>query len=103
MYVHTYIHTYMYTILNVRVRAPEIRGEEQKFISRKTLIQALTISVAPMIPTLCTVAVVGIEFALGRPLLASTTFTLVSLLNTSRVALKLLPAAIKSLSDVGGC
>ncbi|XP_077987408.1 ATP-binding cassette sub-family C member 5-like [Glandiceps talaboti] len=76
-----------------------IRVEERKFLEKAAYVQSVGISLGPIVANIATVLTITVLLQTGHNLTASTAFTLVSVFNTLRVVIAVVPWVIKVLAE----
>ncbi|XP_046559479.1 LOW QUALITY PROTEIN: ATP-binding cassette sub-family C member 5-like [Haliotis rubra] len=78
----------------------DIRSKERGVLEKAAYVQSLSTSVASMVPVFSSVITFITYVATGNELTAAKAFTFVSLLNSMRFSLGVMPYAIKALAEV---
>ncbi|XP_048247431.1 ATP-binding cassette sub-family C member 5-like isoform X1 [Haliotis rufescens] len=78
----------------------DIRSTERRVLEKGAYVQSLSTSIAGMVPVFSSVITFIAYVASGNELTAAKAFTFVSLLNSMRFSLGVLPYAIKALAEV---
>ncbi|XP_077987351.1 ATP-binding cassette sub-family C member 5-like [Glandiceps talaboti] len=76
-----------------------IRAEERTFLEKAAYVQSIGFSLGQIVSTLATVLTITVLLQIGHNLTASTAFTLVSVFNTLRMVISVVPWAIKILAE----
>ncbi|XP_053092755.1 ATP-binding cassette sub-family C member 5 [Pangasianodon hypophthalmus] len=77
----------------------KVRSEERKILEKGSLVQSLTIGVAPIVVVIASVCTFTLHMALGNDLTAAQAFTVVAVFNSMTFALKITPLAVRGLSE----
>uniref|UniRef100_A0A3B3QHS8 Si:ch211-221f10.2 n=1 Tax=Paramormyrops kingsleyae TaxID=1676925 RepID=A0A3B3QHS8_9TELE len=79
--------------------ARRVRTEERRILEWAGYVQSLTVGVAPVVVVIASVCTFTLHMALGYDLTAAQAFTIVAVFNSMTFALKVMPLAVRSLSE----
>ncbi|KAL0973606.1 hypothetical protein UPYG_G00207060 [Umbra pygmaea] len=77
----------------------KVRSKEKGILESAGYVQSLTVGVAPIIVVIASVCTFTLHMALGYDLTAAQAFTVVAVFNSMTFALKVMPLAVRSLSE----
>uniref|UniRef100_A0A3B3QF07 ATP-binding cassette sub-family C member 5 n=1 Tax=Paramormyrops kingsleyae TaxID=1676925 RepID=A0A3B3QF07_9TELE len=80
-------------------RVQQVRTEERRILEWAGYVQSLTVGVAPVVVVIASVCTFTLHMALGYDLTAAQAFTIVAVFNSMTFALKVMPLAVRSLSE----
>ncbi|MBN3313048.1 MRP5 protein, partial [Atractosteus spatula] len=78
---------------------PAVRSKEQGILERAGYVQTITVGMAPVVVVIASVCTFTLHMALGYDLSAAQAFTVVAIFNSMTFALKVIPLAIRTLSE----
>uniref|UniRef100_W5NE66 ATP-binding cassette sub-family C member 5 n=3 Tax=Lepisosteus oculatus TaxID=7918 RepID=W5NE66_LEPOC len=77
----------------------KVRSKEQGILERAGYVQTITVGMAPVVVVIASVCTFSLHMALGYDLSAAQAFTVVAIFNSMTFALKVIPLAIRTLSE----